>query len=92
MLFRKKKCLKYEDNIKEYEFYFSQKCTLHDIPNTFLDNQVHGGILPEKPNSKNPLYYFEDTPKTTKDFQKTDKVDPASLREGSSSPNSALWN
>ncbi|SBT74510.1 Plasmodium vivax Vir protein, putative [Plasmodium ovale] len=91
LLVNNKQCLKYEDMIEEYQFDFSEKCTLYDIPNTFPDYRVQGETFSEKPSSKNPLPYCEGTPKITQLFEKSEESDPEPLREESSSPNSAPW-
>lgn len=89
LLVNNKQCLKYEDMTKEYQFDFSEKFPLCDIPNTFPNYLFQGGTFSEKPSSNNPLPYCEGTPKITQLFEKSDDADPESLRKESSSPNSA---
>ncbi|SBS91856.1 PIR Superfamily Protein [Plasmodium ovale curtisi] len=91
LLVNNKQCLKYNDMIKEYQYDFSEKCTLYDISNTFPDYQVQGGTLSEKPSSHNPLPYCEGTPKIAHIFEKSDDEDPQPLGKESSSPNPARW-
>ncbi|SBT73277.1 Plasmodium vivax Vir protein, putative [Plasmodium ovale] len=92
LLVEENQCLKHKERDEDYEFHYSDKCSLHDIPNTFPDYQVEGGILSEKPSSRNPLTYCESTQRVTTDFQKFGEENPLPLTSEPSPPHSVSWN
>ncbi|SBT73826.1 hypothetical protein POWCR01_000157400, partial [Plasmodium ovale] len=61
LLVKENQCLKHKDIENDYEFHFSNECTLYDIPKTFPDYNNEGGTLSENPITRNPLPYCEST-------------------------------
>ncbi|SBT75082.1 hypothetical protein POWCR01_000204100, partial [Plasmodium ovale] len=92
LLVKENQCLKHKDIENDYEFHFSNECTLYDIPKTFPDYNTEGGTLSENPITRNPLPYCESTQEAKENFQGSPEEDTVSLVEEPSSPYSAPWN
>ncbi|SBS95041.1 PIR Superfamily Protein [Plasmodium ovale curtisi] len=86
------KCINDKNDGGDYEFHYSNKCSLYDISNKFPDYRIEEGTISEIPSSRNPYPYCENTKKVTRIFKEHQEHDSVPLLEEPPSPNPAFWN
>ncbi|SBT30946.1 PIR Superfamily Protein [Plasmodium ovale wallikeri] len=85
-------CINNKNDGGDYEFHYSNNCSLYDISNTFPDYRIEGGTISEIPSSRNPFPYCESTQKVTRNFKERSEQDPVPLLVEPPSSSPAFWN
>ncbi|SBT00531.1 PIR Superfamily Protein [Plasmodium ovale curtisi] len=84
-------CLKYKDRYEDYEFHFSEECTLYDITNTFPDYYIEEGKLLKKKTPKKSISQCEIAPNPTHDLKNLYVQSHEPSNEESPPLNDAPW-